>query len=74
MKTLAIVALLAAAVFASTASSQTPSSSDHAANQEVFCEGTYVLCIKASSTPIPTIDRLGNYTYEKRLSLRLSNG
>jgi hypothetical protein len=75
MKTPSLVALLAAALFASTANGQTPSPSDHAANQEVFCQGTYALCIKAACTPIPTIDRLGNYTYDRvSCSCEIENG
>ena len=34
-------------------------------NQAIFCEGKYALCIKAARTPIPTLDRLGNYYNDK---------
>src|SRR5262249_24879721 len=30
-------------------------------NQDVFCDGTYALCIRASCSAIPSLDRLGNY-------------
>lgn len=44
-------------------------------NQATFCEGTYALCIKAPCTPIPTIDRLGNYTYDRvACSCEIENG
>jgi hypothetical protein len=33
-------------------------------NQDVFCDGTYALCIKAPCSAIPTIDRLGNYAVD----------
>ena len=33
-------------------------------NQAVFCNGTYALCIKAPCVPIPTMDRLGNFTID----------
>lgn len=36
-------------------------------NQNVFCEGTYALCIKAPCSAIPSLDRLSNYTIDKAL-------
>jgi hypothetical protein len=33
-------------------------------NQAVFCNATYALCIKAPCVPIPTMDRLGNFTID----------
>jgi hypothetical protein len=36
-------------------------------NQDVFCEGTYALCIKAPCSAIPTLDRLGNYAIDHAL-------
>lgn len=33
--------------------------------QATFCEGTYALCIKAPCTPIPVLERLGNYAVEQ---------
>jgi hypothetical protein len=36
-------------------------------NQDVFCDGTYALCIKAPCSAIPTIDRLGNYAVDYAL-------
>jgi hypothetical protein len=33
--------------------------------QATFCDGTYALCIKAPCTPIPTLERLGNYAVEQ---------
>lgn len=38
-----------------------------AAEQAVFCEGTYALCIKAPCSPIPTLERLGNYGLDDAL-------
>lgn len=35
--------------------------------QSTFCEGTYALCIKAPCSPIPTLDRIGNYYVEHAL-------
>jgi hypothetical protein len=35
--------------------------------QTTFCEGTYALCIKAPCSPIPTLDRIGNYYVERAL-------
>ena len=32
-----------------------------AAFQSTFCDGTYALCIKAPCSPIPTLNRIGNY-------------
>jgi hypothetical protein len=35
--------------------------------QSTFCDGTYALCIKAPCSPIPTLDRIGNYYVEHAL-------
>lgn len=35
--------------------------------QSTFCDGTYALCIKAPCSPIPTLDRLGNYEVDHAL-------
>ncbi|HZD90169.1 MAG TPA: hypothetical protein VE224_08730 [Pseudolabrys sp.] len=45
---------------AALAAAPTPSHAQ-SANQAVFCNGTYALCIKAPCVPIVTLDRLGNY-------------
>ncbi len=75
MKVFAFAWLIAAAVFASAANAQTASPAEYAKNQAVFCEGTYALCIKAPCTPIPTIDRLGNYSYDRvTCSCEIENG
>lgn len=57
--------LLVAACLGSPAAAQTATPLDYARNQSVFCQGTYALCIKAPCSPIPTIDRLGNYDYDR---------
>ena len=35
--------------------------------QSQFCDGTYALCIKAKCSPIPSMERLGNYSVDKAL-------
>jgi len=77
MQVFAIIALIAAAVVASAANAQgiPPDQQNYVKNQAVFCEGTYALCIKAHCTPIPTIDRLGNYSYrEVSCTCEIENG
>jgi len=75
MKASAIASLTVAAVFASAANAQPPLQSNYIENQAVFCEGTYALCIKAPCTPIPSIDRLGNYTYDRAAcACQIENG
>jgi len=65
MRPTAIVTLLAANVWISAAVGQTASPISDATNQDVFCQGVYALCIKALCRPVPTIDRLGNYAYDR---------
>jgi hypothetical protein len=38
-----------------------------AAFQSTFCDGTYALCIKAPCSPIPTLNRIGNYYVDSAL-------
>jgi hypothetical protein len=64
MKFLTMAALTAALCAMPTsgwAASAAEKTLDEVKNQAVFCEGTYALCIKAPCTPVPTLDRLGNY-------------
>jgi hypothetical protein len=35
--------------------------------QAMFCDGTYALCIKAPCSPVPTLERLGNYAVDHAL-------
>jgi len=73
---LAVLALVLVALPAATALAQQeepmkpmdPEMSGTAANatgaaafQSTFCDGTYALCIKAPCSPIPTLNRIGNY-------------
>lgn len=73
-----LVALLAPAVIAAAALVAAPAlaaeegggAADTArdlAEQAVFCEGTYALCIKAPCSPVPTLPRLANYAVEHAL-------
>jgi hypothetical protein len=64
MKTLQWIVLAALIVLPALAQAQTQDEKDMLAevqNQAVFCKGSYALCIKAPCTPVPTLDRLGNY-------------
>jgi hypothetical protein len=75
MKAAIIALLVVVSGFASAAYGQTASPVEQLQNQAVFCEGTYALCIKAACNPIPTIDRLGNYTYDRAsCSCGIENG
>ena len=65
VKTLPLAVWLALLPAIAHAQSTPPTPPPQVANQAVFCEGSYALCIKAPCTPIPTIDRLGNYTYDR---------
>jgi hypothetical protein len=64
LKSLLLFAALAALPFAAQAASPVETL-EQLKNQAVFCEGTYALCIKAPCVPIPTMDRLGNFTIDK---------
>ena len=64
MLTIAAAAMAALAFLPAQAQDLTPKEKLQLAelkNQATFCEGTYALCIKAPCTPVPTLDRLGNY-------------
>jgi len=57
----------ASPAFAQSGGGQVADLADQMKNQDVFCNGTYALCIKAPCSAIPTIDRLGNYAVDYAL-------
>lgn len=64
---LAAATLAAAPAFAAQEGGGAADQARGLAEQAVFCDGTYALCIKAPCSPIPTLERQVNYAVDRAL-------